>query len=128
MEDTILDSYGSLSDSQPLQQITVPVHKVSTKEKLKLICRPTYKTRQVRNKGALLVLAWNFLAASVLWFLINLSINTGEPLKRASIGIVLLVITLPLVGWLADACIGRYKIIYCSSISLMGYITLWHNK
>ena len=118
MEDAVTDSYGSLSDSQPLQQIAVLVDEVSTKEKLKLLCKLTYKIRRVKTKGALLVLAWNFLAAIMFWFLVDLSVNSVESLKRASIGIVPLVITLPLVGWLADACIGRYKVIYCSSLVL----------
>ena len=118
MEDVVTDSYGSLSDSQPLQQIAVLVDEVSTKEKFKLLCKLTYKIRQVKTKGALLVLAWNFLAAIVFWFLVDLLVNSVESLKRASISIVPLVITLPLVGWLADACIGRYRAIYCSSLVL----------
>ena len=70
MEDSVLDSYESLSNGQPLQQVTVPVDEVSTKVKLKLLYKPTYKIRRVKTKGALLVLAWNFLAATVIWFLL----------------------------------------------------------
>ena len=69
MEYASLGSYGSLSDSQPLQQVAVPVDEVSTKGKLKLLCKPAYKIRRVRTQGALLVLVWNFLAASVFCFL-----------------------------------------------------------
>ena len=57
MEDAVLDSYGSLSDCQPPQQVVLQVDEVSTKEKLKLLYKPTYKIRQVKTKGALLVLA-----------------------------------------------------------------------
>ena len=71
MEDSELGGYESLSGSQPPQHATVPTDKVSTKERLKLYCKPTYKIRRVKRKGAILVLLWNFLAVSVLWFLGN---------------------------------------------------------
>ena len=71
MEDAVLDSYGSLSDSQPLQQVPLSLDEISTKEKLKLLCKPTYKIRRVKTKGALLVLAWTFLAASVFWCIMS---------------------------------------------------------
>ena len=117
MGDSVLGSYDA-STSQPLQQIIVPIDEVSTKERLKLLCKPTYRIRRVKTKGALLVLAWNFLAATVLWYynIPPLSLKRGTPLQGTITGAVLLAVTMPLVGWLADACIGRYKIIYCSAL------------
>ena len=123
MVDSVLGSYDA-STSQPLQQVTLPIDEVSIKERLKLLCKPTYKIRRVKTKGALLVLAWNFIVTSVFWYIISFSFNRAEPFKKITIGAVLLVLTLPLVGWLADSCIGRYKVIYCSSLILWAALVL----
>ena len=118
MGDSVLGSYDA-STSQPLQHVALSIDEVSIKERFKLLCKPTYKIRRVKTKGAYLVLAWNFLVTSVFWFIISLSLDSAEePLQKIIIGAVLLVVTLPLVGWLADSCIGRYKVIYCSSLIL----------
>ena len=69
-------------------------------------CRP----RRVKNKGALLVLAWNFLAFSV-FHLMNDYIK-----NRYMIGayFAILGITSSIAGWLADTCIGQYKVMSTS--------------
>ena len=104
--------------SQPLNHVTLPIDEVTTKEQLKLCCKPRYKIRRVKTKGAILVLIWNFLASFVLWYIISswyrsykLHNYNGTVISAASFGL-----TLPLAGWLADACIGRYKMIYCSAL------------
>ena len=119
----MLGSYDS-STSQPLQHVALSINEVSLKERLKLLCKPTYKIRRVKTKGALLVLAWNFIAANVFWFIISLSFKRGAPLHKAATGAVLLIISPPLVGWLADACIGRYKVIYCSTLIMWVALSL----
>ena len=121
MVDSALDSYGSLSNSQPLQQVGLSVDEVSTKEKFKLLCKLTYKIRQVKTKGALLVLAWNLLAATVYWYMWF----EGDVLTNKTIpSVVLFAITVPLAGWLADAYIGRYKIIHYSFLLSWAALTL----
>ena len=80
---------------------------ISTKERLQLCCKPTYKPRRVKNKGAILVLVWNYLIMSVFYSL-NLDDVSGYACLLACS------ITLPIAGWLADAHIGRYKVIRCS--------------
>ena len=119
MEDSELGGHESLSGSQSPQHATVPMDEVSTKERLKLYCKPTYKIRRVKRKGAILVLLWNFLAVSVLWFLGNddyhaNSYNIIPNDNGTIISVVLFGFTLPVAGWLADAYIGQYKMIYCS--------------
>ena len=109
MEDSELGGYESLSGSQSPQHatVTVPTDEVSTKERLKLYCKPTYKIRRVKRKGAILVLVWNFLAVSVLWFLDNVDYHTYIPNDNGTIiSVVLFGFTLPVAGWLADAYIG----------------------
>ena len=124
MEDSALNSYGLLSNSQSLQQVGQSVDEVSTKEKLKLLCKPTYKIRRVKTKGALLVLAWNFLTAMVYWYFTYLCFKGGILIHKTIPGILLYAITVPLAGWLADACIGRYRVIQCSFLLLWAAITL----
>ena len=93
-----------------------PTDEVSTKERLKLCCKPRYKMRRIKRKGAFLVLAWNILACFVLWYILDGWYR--EYIYRGNtttiIDITFFGFTLPLAGWLADACIGRYKMIYCS--------------
>ena len=65
----------------------------------------------VRNKGAILVLVFNFLIMnalallSIYWFYDNIGLIAG------AVGMSLIV---PLAGWLADTRIGRFKVIYGS--------------
>ena len=67
---------------------------------------PNYQMRKVNNKGAITVLAWNFLAASAYSYLTAFI----EP-QGLEITIVALGLTLPFAGWLADIHFGRYKMI-----------------
>ena len=113
MEDSALESYEPQSHSQALKQVILPVKEISIKQKLELRCKPICKTRRVKAKGALLVLAWNFLAASVFWYIITLE---GLLLQKITTGAVLAAITLPVAGWLADACVRQYRTIYYSSL------------
>ena len=102
--------------SQSLHHVTLPIDEVSTKEQLKLCCKPRFKIRRVKRKGAVLVLVWNFLALFVLWYLNNSQYRSYIPNSDNGtlVSLALFGLTLPLAGWLADACVGRYKMIYCS--------------
>ena len=124
MENSEIDSYQPWSSTQPLLQVVPSVDEVSTKEKMKLLCKPTYRMRLVKTKGALLVLAWNFLTASVFFYIICSSFKRGILAHQITAGVLLFAITLPLAGWLADAYIGRYKIIYCSFLIMWAGIIL----
>ena len=86
--------------------------KITTKERLQLCCKPTYKPRRVKNKGAGFVLILNYLIMNLFSFLqtLTLDISGYESLPWQVVGCF----TLPIAGWLADAHIGRYKMIRCS--------------
>ena len=73
-------------------------------------CKPTYQMRKLRNKGAILVLVWNFLLANVSHYLV-VSVYKPAGTIVVTIGTVTLGITLPFAGWLADVYLGRYKVI-----------------
>ena len=80
---------------------------VHSEEKVKLCSKPSYQIRKLRNKGAIIILLWNFLAISTYNYLEK---ATNVPYEK-HIGTVALGCTLPLAGWLADVYIGRYKVI-----------------
>ena len=82
---------------------------ITIQEKMKICLRPRYRPRKVNNKGAILVLIWNFLAMSLYHLIISYDYTTDGRLWQLVIGIIL-----PLAGWLADTYTGRYKMIGCS--------------
>ena len=74
----------------------------SAKMQHAICCKPTYQMRKLKNKGAIVVLVWNFFIVTVLNFLVVL--------HSLEISIVAWGLTLPLAGWLADIRFGRYKV------------------
>ena len=83
-----------------------------TKEHLKTCCKPVYHPRRFKSKGALLILVWNFLCMSVLHLLFH---NLYEKFTtKPLVAIIVAGITLLIAGWLADAQIGRYKVVSTS--------------
>ena len=94
--------------------------------------RLKYKIQLIHSKGALLMM-WVTLTYYVYWYSL-----TGEQLNRyiqnfsgseeiyyyLYLHLVLLLLT-PLFGWIADAWIGRYKVILCSLVvGLLGCIII----
>ena len=49
---------------------------ITVKERINSCCKPRYQVRKLKNKGAIMVLAWNFLVTSV--FLLHQLSDTGE--------------------------------------------------
>ena len=100
-----LERYESLPSTPLLSCSTI-----TTRERLQLCCKPTYKPRRVKSKAAILMLVWNYLIMNVFG-LLNKYIDSGYAFR---IWLVAFGLTPPIAGWLADACIGRYKVISCS--------------
>ncbi len=69
-------------------------------------CKLAYRIRKLKNKGAIVVLIWNFFIASVLNYL-----TTSVAPYGLQITVIALGLTLPFAGWLADIRFGRYKVI-----------------
>ena len=89
---------------------------ITTAEHLRFCCKVRYRPRILKNKGAILVLVWNFIA----FFTINygiVMIEISDDVQNALI-LVVIAIMLPVAGWLADVRFGRYKVI-CWSMWIM---------
>ena len=90
--------YESLQDISAL---------VTTKERLQLCCKPTYKPRRVKNKGAIFVLICNYLIMNEFYLLNSYDEGGIESLTwKVAFGL-----SVPVAGWLADTHTGRYKVI-----------------
>ena len=103
MEDKAVGS-DSKSTSRSMEDILQLSNRPSVGDRLKMCCRPTYRIRKIKNKGAILILVWNFLVISVFYYL-SIYHPTWH-LYSITWGL-----TLPIAGWLADVYLGRYKVI-----------------
>ena len=67
-------------------------------------CKFLYQRRKLKNKGAIVVIVWNYLVTSLVNYLINYA-SDYKPYYIACSFI------LPFAGWLADVYLGRYRVI-----------------
>ena len=81
----------------------------STKERIKACFKPTYQMRRLKNKGAILILIWSFLAMWVYYYIKSLVLKGSLYVVEVPITLVL-----PIAGWLADVRFGRFRVIYWS--------------
>ena len=88
-----------------MEQIS-PLSRPSTKRSSESNCKSLHKIRILKNKGAIVVLVWNFFIASVFNYLIVSLVPHTWEVSTLAWGL-----TLPFAGWLADICFGRYKVI-----------------
>ena len=100
-----LDGYESHEETSLLS-----CKRITIWEWLQLCCKPTYRPRRVKSKGAILLLVWNYLIMNVFG-LLNKYLDNGYAFR---IWLLAFGLITPIAGWLADARIGRYKVIRCS--------------
>ena len=104
-------------ESLDSHSINTGLHTKVMKQILLLLSKPTINHQvapacckhscKVRNKGALLVLVWNFLVMNLFHY-----IAVQTPFQ--SFHTVTLIFTFPIAGWLADVYFGKYKMVYWS--------------
>ena len=75
----------------------------SKRDNVKLCCKRTYRPRRVKNKGGILVLAWNYLIFSVFYLMLKYEVISWSMshVWFAAFGLALLI-----AGLLADTRIG----------------------
>ena len=101
------NSSSSESSSTSMDHILESGSRTTTNKKLNKRSKPTYQIRKLKNRGALLVLVWNYLVVSLFYYV---TVQTAHVTQHY----IILGITLPIAGWLADVYFGRYKVIYWS--------------
>ena len=67
-------------------------------------CKSLYQRRKLKNKGAIVVIIWNYLVTSLAFYLANYASDYKPYFIACSF-------ILPFAGWLADVYVGRYKVI-----------------
>ena len=92
------------STSRSMEDILQLSNRPSVGDRLKMYCKPTYRIRKLKNKGAILILVWNFFVISVFYYLSIFHLTWD--MYSIAWGL-----TLPIAGWLADVYLGRYKVI-----------------
>lgn len=83
--------------------------------------KPTYRVKWLKNKGAILIIVWSYLATTV-FHLLKAGYKGNHVYPR---GIILISTALlyPVGGWIGDSSFGRYKVIR-SSMWIMWVITI----
>ena len=105
--ESVQSSTGSIQS--PMEDVLqLSNRSYSAGDRLKMCCRPSYRIRKLKNKGALLILVWNFLVTSVFYYL-YLSPRIFHPYWH--VYSIAWGLTLPIAGWLADVYLKRYKVI-----------------
>lgn len=92
-----------------------PSTELLKEEYLKACCKPAFRVRWIKNKGAILIIIWSYLVISVFHLL-----KSGYQEKQfenqhhvSATGILLscMFLLFPIGGWLADTRLGRYSVI-----------------
>ena len=82
---------------------------------IKSCCKPTYRIKWLKNKGAMLIIIWSYLVMNVFHLLRSGYDPQQQHIHPNSIiTMVTVFIFCPIGGWLADARIGRYKAVHYS--------------
>ena len=107
-------------DSSTYSESEAPLHNVTSledsgvltrQEQLKICCKPTYRLRRLRNRGAILLLVWNYLIITMFFVNQKGSITKGNYTLPVTLELIAQGLTLSVAGWIADVYFGRYKVI-----------------
>ena len=98
-------SVYSSESMTPLEFVSLGNGELTTKDRFSIICcKPSFQLRRLRNKGAILVLIWNYLCISIPFF--YLKINEDNQGIEFNLPIITLGLTLSIAGWIADVRFG----------------------
>ena len=93
-----------------------PDDEIGIKEWCQIRCKPSFRMRRVKNKGAILIIIWSYLITSVFTIGVH---YVAKHYDNHSILVYILVgipmgLTVVLAATLADLRLGRYKVISLS--------------
>ena len=81
-------------------------------------CKPAYRVRWLKNRGAILIILWNLLVMSIYHLFIQGykqgQLNNPFNVNWTGLLIWCMALLFPIGGWLADTRVGRYKVIHYS--------------
>lgn len=111
----------NICESAPSRKLDKSLYMITMSEEQSMIrysdlCRPACRVRWLKNKGAILIIIWSFLVSSVYHF-VRAGYQRNLKEEYVSLGGIILILTallFPIGGWMADAHIGRYKMIHYS--------------
>ena len=85
-----------------------------------------YKIRRVTNKGAILVLLLSYLVSSMYYLFFNIKVSHLHYSTKfySCLWLITFSVSASLSGWLADAFIGRYKVIKNSVLIMWLFVVL----
>ena len=111
---TVMEEDSSVCSESvtPLKHVSLLSSELTTKERLSICCKPSFRLRRLKNKGAILVLILSYLCFSLPYFYHKISEDNHG--MAYYVQVVTLGLTLSIAGWIADVCFGRYKVIYWS--------------
>ena len=96
-----------------LKHVSLISSELTNKERLGICCKPSFRLRRLKNKGAILVLIWSYIYISLPNFYWKISENSHG--VEFYVQVVTLGVTVSIAGWIADVCFGRYKMMYVST-------------
>ena len=77
----------STEDTHELMEQISLLSGPSSRKQSKICCEPTYQLRKLNNKGAIIVITWNFLAASVYSYLMTFVVPQGLLITTVALGL-----------------------------------------
>ena len=109
------EALTGLADIEPQNEETSLLGNtsLSIKDHLKEAFKLRYEIRKIKNRGAILILVWNFLSWSVFSYSSSNAVKETNNNDLALLGgqAVVAGLVMPLAGWLADVRWGRYKVV-----------------
>ena len=110
----LLSYVESSSDTEITDNNSLPSEdKVGFKEWCQVQCKPSFRVRKLKNKGAILIIVWSFLITSIYTVGANTVRREVNTLANR-LSLIAIVLSTFFAAKLADIRFGRYKVVSCS--------------
>ena len=113
-----IDSLSNVVESNPTTEVEIASQICGTDTSLlRHLLKPSYRLRTLKNRGAILILVWNYAAWTAFSYSTNKFSMNGTVKNELLFVLVQAIgagVLMPLAGWLADIRFGRYRVITLS--------------